>query len=70
MENAKITLGILSGAIKDSRRDIVLLNAGAALYVCGAAETIGEGIEKSRESVESGRALDKLHELAAFTNRA
>lgn len=70
MENAKITLGILSGAIKDSRRDIVLLNAGAALYVCGAAETIGEGIEKSRRSVESGRALNKLHELAAFTNRA
>ena len=70
MQNAQITLGILNGDIKDSRRDIVLLNAGAALYVCGAADTIEQGIQKARESLESKKALGKLHELIEFTNQS
>ena len=70
MQNAQITLGILNGTIKDSRRDIVLLNSGAALYVCGAANTIEQGIQMAKESIESGKALGKLQELIAFTNRS
>jgi anthranilate phosphoribosyltransferase len=44
-ENAKITRCILSGEIKGAKRDIVLLNSGAALYVCGKAASIEEGVK-------------------------
>ena len=68
-DNAEITLGILNGTIKDSKRDVVLLNSGCAIYISGNADSIQEGIEKAKESIDSGKALAKLDELVKFTNK-
>ena len=62
-ENARITLGILAGDVRGAKRDIVLINAAAALNVSGLAGTIGEGVEMSRETIDSGAALRKLEQL-------
>ena len=50
-------------------RDIVLLNAGAALYCAGVAPSVAEGVKQAREAVASGRALAKLSQFVAVTNR-
>lgn len=68
-DNAKITRGILEGKIRGAKRNIVLLNAGCALYIAGKTETIADGIRLAAEQIDSGRALEKLNELIAFTNR-
>lgn len=65
-ENAIITKDILKGT-KGPKRDIILLNAGAAIYVAGIADSIAEGIKKAEESIDSGAALKVLENLAAFT---
>jgi anthranilate synthase/phosphoribosyltransferase len=68
LDNAKITLGVLSGKAQRAQRDIVLLNAGCALYIAKKAESISEGIKMARESIESGAALKALEKLKNFTN--
>jgi anthranilate phosphoribosyltransferase len=50
------------------RRDIVLLNAGAALLVAGAAGDLAEGVELARASIDSGGALDALQTLVRVSN--
>ena len=50
-------------------RDIVLLNAGAALYCAGVAPSLAEGVRRTREAVASGAALAKLSQFVAVTNR-
>lgn len=65
--NAKIALDILRGR-KGPPRDLVLLNAGAVIYVSGEASSIGEGIELAEESIDSGRAVGKLEVLRKMTN--
>ena len=50
-------------------RDIVLLNAGAALYCAGVAASVVEGVRKSREAVASGAAMAKLSQFVAMTNK-
>ena len=50
-------------------RDIVLLNAGAALYCAGVAPSLAEGVRQTREAVASGAALAKLSQFVAITNR-
>ncbi len=50
------------------RRDVVLMNAGAALYVAGAAENIAKGIELAAQSIDSGAALSKLDAFIHATN--
>ena len=50
-------------------RDVVLLNAGAAVYVAGVAESLKQGVEKARAAIESGAAKAKLLELVEFSNR-
>lgn len=50
-------------------RDIVLFNAGAALYVADRADTLGEGIELAREAIRSGGAREKLRQLVVFSHR-
>lgn len=67
--NAEITKGILSGKITDAKRDIVLLNAGAALYVCGKADSIKDGVALAKETIDSGKALEQLDKLVKFTNK-
>ena len=66
-ENAKVTLDILNGAT-GAKTDIVLLNAGAAIYVGGKAKSIAEGIEIAREMIKSGKALQKLTEFKTLSN--
>ncbi|HEY5610145.1 MAG TPA: anthranilate phosphoribosyltransferase [Thermoanaerobaculia bacterium] len=60
--NARIALEVLDG-VKGPRRDIVLANAGAALYVSGAVVTIRQGIDLAESSIDSGAARAKLDEL-------
>ena len=50
-------------------RDIVLLNAGAALYCAGVAASVSEGVRRAREAVASGAALSKLSQFVSVTNR-
>jgi anthranilate phosphoribosyltransferase len=61
-------LSVLDG-LPGPARDIVLLNAGAAIYVADCAATLGEGIEKARAAIDSGAARDKLRQLVDFSNR-
>ena len=66
-ENAQITLDLLKGA-KGPRRDIVLLNAGAGLYIAGKAETLADGVKLAAELIDSGAALKKVDELRRASN--
>ncbi len=50
-------------------RDIVLLNAGAALYCAGVADSVADGVRRAREAVASGKAQAKLSQFVAVTNR-
>lgn len=67
-ENAQITLAILKGE-KGSKRDAVLMNAGAALYIGGKAESMKEGIRLAAELIDSGAALATLNKLIEVSNR-
>ncbi|NOK85686.1 MAG: anthranilate phosphoribosyltransferase, partial [Chloroflexi bacterium AL-W] len=67
--NAAILRGILSGDVTDAKRDVVLLNAGAALVVAGKADDIAVGIKLAREVIETGAALDKLEKLITFSHQ-
>jgi anthranilate phosphoribosyltransferase len=66
-ENAKIVQSLLEGET-GARRDIVLLNAGAAIWVADAAEDIEEGMELARRSLDSGAARERLEKLIAVSN--
>lgn len=67
-ENAVITKDILTGKEQGAKRDIVLLNAGAALYTIGKAETIKDGVKLAAEMIDSGKANEKLEQFIAYTN--
>jgi len=54
-ENAAIVQNILSGKEKGAKRDVTLLNSGAAIYVTGIAESIQDGIDLAKESIKSGK---------------
>ena len=54
---------MFSGESGAGERSIVLLNAGAALYVAGAASSIERGMEKALESIDSGKAKRKMSEF-------
>lgn len=62
-ENAQITRDILSGKLHGAKRDIVLMNAGACLYIGGKADSIGEGVKLAAELIDSGKALAKLEAM-------
>ncbi len=68
-ENAKITRGILSGEIKGHMRNTVLLNAGAAIYIGGKAQSIEEGIKLAESLIDSGAALSALDRFVADSNK-
>ncbi|MFR8756981.1 MAG: anthranilate phosphoribosyltransferase [Clostridium sp.] len=67
-ENAEITKAILRGEEKGSKRQAVCLNAGAALYIAGKAETMEVGVRMAEELIDSGAALKKLDEFIACSN--
>lgn len=66
--NVRIAREVLGGK-HGARRDIVCLNAAAALYIAGATRTIKEGVELATITVDSGRAREKLRHLIEFTNK-
>jgi anthranilate phosphoribosyltransferase len=66
-ENASIARAVLAGE-PGACRDITLLNAGAALWVAGAAADLEAGLALARESVDSGAARERLDRLVAATN--
>lgn len=66
--NIKITMDIVNGK-EGPQHDIVVLNAGCAMYAADAAEDIGEGIELARKSIASKSALKKLEQLREITNK-
>lgn len=68
-ENAQITRGILGGKIQGSRRGIVLLNAGAALYIAGKTASIGDGVKLAAEMIDSGKASETLKKVIEVSNR-
>jgi anthranilate phosphoribosyltransferase len=67
--NAQIARAILSG-VAGPPRDVVLLNAGAALFVAGAATTVGDGIARAAAAIDGGRAAATLDRLAALSRGA
>jgi anthranilate phosphoribosyltransferase len=66
-ENAAIIQEILNGE-KGPRRDIVVLNSAAAIYVAGKADSLDLGVQLAVNSIESGKARDKLEDLCRITN--
>lgn len=67
-ENAEITRGILSGTITGAKRNVVLMNAGCALYVGKAASSMEEGVKLAAELIDSGKALETLEKVIAVSN--
>lgn len=67
-ENAAIVNDILGGA-KGPKTDVVLLNAGAAIYLASDGITLKDGIEKAREIIVSGKAKKQLKEFIEETNK-
>ena len=67
-ENAAITLDILKGA-KGHKRNAVLLNAGASLYITGKADTFADGVKLAGEIIDSGKALETLNKIIEVSNR-
>ena len=66
-ENAEITLSILKGE-KGPRRNAVLLNSAAGLYVAGKVESLRDGVDLAAEMIDSGKALEQLEKFIEFTN--
>jgi len=68
-QSAIIVRGVLDGKTGPTR-DVILLNSGAALYVSTSAATIQDGIRLAAESIDSGKARQKLEQLVEMTNAA
>lgn len=66
-ENAEITLSILNGQ-KGPKRNAVVLNSAAALYVAGKADSIADGVRLASEIIDSGRAKKQLEKFIEYTN--
>jgi anthranilate phosphoribosyltransferase len=68
-QSAAIVREVLQGK-SGPARDVVLLNGGAALYVSGSADSVKDGMRLAAESIDSGRARDKLEQLVRMTHAA
>lgn len=66
-ENAGITRALLTGGGTSAQRDIVALNAGAALRTAGRVESIAQGVEQAREVMKAGQGWEVLRKYAALT---
>ena len=67
LELIKSALGKASDERSTKARDIIILNAGAAIYASGLASSLAEGIDRAADAIGSGLALTKLSDLASFT---
>ncbi len=65
--NAAILRGVLSGELTGAKRDIVLLNAGAAIMAAGEVDSMAAGIALAQDAIDSGRAAAKLDRLIEFS---
>jgi anthranilate phosphoribosyltransferase len=61
--NAADLRGIVEGRVDGAKRDIILANAGAAIYVAGLADDLRGGVDRAREAIDSGAAAAKLDEM-------
>jgi anthranilate phosphoribosyltransferase len=68
MDNARIALDVLQGS-KGPKRDIVLFNAGAAIYLAGMVPTLEMGVRRAEESIDNGKAMQKLELLKDATKK-
>ena len=68
-ENAQITRDILSGKEQGAKRNTVLLNAGAALYIGEKAKSFADGVALAKQIIDSGKALEKLEQFIQATNQ-
>ena len=67
-ENAQITRDILSGKETGAKRNVILMNAGIAIYLGKEGITMEEGVALAKEMIDSGKALEKLEEFVKETN--
>ncbi|MGN0384102.1 MAG: anthranilate phosphoribosyltransferase [Eubacterium sp.] len=67
-ENARITREILSGS-KGPKRDVVILNAAAGIYVASENLTYEQAIELAKETIDSGKAMEKLEQFIELSNK-
>lgn len=67
-ENAKIAISILKGEEKGHKTNAVLMNAGAALYIGGKADSMKAGIELAKEIIHAGKAMETLNKLIEISN--
>ena len=68
-ENAKITRDVLSSREQGTRRNAVIMNAGACFYLTGKADTLAKGVEMAAEVIDSGKALETLERYVEASNR-
>nr|WP_276238752.1 anthranilate phosphoribosyltransferase [Halobaculum sp. DT55] len=61
--NAEDLTGIVTGEVTGPKRDVILANAGAAVYVAGLADSLAEGVEVAAAAIDDGDAADKLAAL-------
>ncbi|MDD6450934.1 MAG: anthranilate phosphoribosyltransferase [Lachnospiraceae bacterium] len=67
-ENARITREVLSGKERGTKRTIVLMNAGAALYIAGKADCIASGVKLASDQIDNGKALETLENVIRESN--
>lgn len=68
LENAQITRDILSGKITGAKRNAVVLNAAACIYIAGKADTLADGVKAAEEMIDSGKAVEVLEKFVRLTN--
>ncbi|PSQ21735.1 anthranilate phosphoribosyltransferase [Halobacteriales archaeon QS_9_67_15] len=68
-ENAQDLQGVVDGSVTGAKRDIVLANAGAAVYVAGEADSLEAGVAAAAEAIDSGAAAEKLDRLREVSAR-
>ena len=67
-ENAKITRAILSGEERGAKRDAVLMNAGASLYIAEKVSSMADGIELAKNLIDGGQATATLEKFIKLSN--
>jgi anthranilate phosphoribosyltransferase len=66
-DNAGVVRGVLAGE-PGAARDVVVMNAGAAIFAAGAAHDLGAGVDRARQAIDSGAAQGVLERLARLTS--
>jgi anthranilate phosphoribosyltransferase len=69
-QSASVARAVLGGGTDGAERALVVVNAGAAIYVGGGAESLDAGARRAEEAIDSGAALDALERFVSYTQRA